>query len=264
MALAGIESHKSGHPIDVKYIESDLIRRETRPSVVNFLIASNSESIVFDAKTIGKLLRASKRDVKRTLALLKLTRNGANASVLADDTTWINAALPTFHDTLRLFLVVYSHEDLRDPLKEAPELVDLLNNLNEDQSEVMTKMLAILVRKLSLYKDGMKSLARSGFLKKYNERKNCVIDRLIMADNVLLTCYVSDILDYCDVLKEALEMEQDDAQFAIVCRVGRRMYRTKKLKRRLLNLNIPEILRQRAELHGAAKMARTLLEEMRI
>ena len=259
-AVTGIESFEHTHAIDYKLLQRQFAHAELRSSILSFMIVSPLVGFVADAKFVGNLLKAAKKDTRAGLVLMKLAKGDGVSGMLSEDTAWMALGLPNVIDTLRIMLVVFSHPAAKDAIRQAPELVQLLNSLNKVRARAMTTLLAVVVRRLELEEEAIKELSESGFFTRFFERGDSLKDVVLMAETVARVCFVHELYGPCETLKEVLETESDE--FDVMCLAGMRLAKHKKLKAKMIKAGIPAVLAKRAKVVETAKMSKKFLAKL--
>ena len=259
-ALTGIESFEHGYPIDYRLMQRQFAHSELRSAILSFMIVSPLHEITVDATFVGRLLKTAKKDTRAVLVLMKLARASYVSEMLSADTEWMSLPLPRVIDTLRLALVVFSHEKAKDAVRKAPELVQLLCQLNQVRSPAMTTLLAAVVRNLKLGEEEIQGLSECGFFRQFFDRGDILKDIVIMADTVAGVCYIDELCDVCGTLKDVLETETSD--FDVICRVGMKMARHKRVRKAIVKSGIPAVLLKRSKVAETAKMAKRFLAKL--
>ena len=202
-----------------------LIPQFTTP-VLELLLVSQieNEEVLNDKIFIKNLLKVSGAGNKLSLmVLLRLARRNDIAMVLVEDPVWMEKDLPTLVDTLRLFLVVFSHKDMRHKITNDSEFPLFLNSLIESgEIEQMSLCLMILRRVDPLTEDLVHDLTESEFVSKFVEKAerngsdNAIYDAILLIDTIGKQFFTRDVLKACKNLNSYLVSHFDQASACVI------------------------------------------------
>ncbi|OHS97205.1 hypothetical protein TRFO_36627 [Tritrichomonas foetus] len=195
-------------------------------SVLELLLISpiEDENSMYDKTLIKNLLRIAGSGSKLALmVLLKLAKREDIASLLVEDPVWMEKELPSLVDTLRLFLVVFGHKNLRSKITTDPEFPLFLNSLiDTGEIERMSLCLLILRRVDPLSEELIQDLNDSEFVTKfieYEERNGsdeAIYDAILLIDTIGKRFFTRDILKACKNLNGYLRTHFEQAAAAAI------------------------------------------------
>lgn len=214
--LCNMCSVVSEFAIPMGTIKEHLTIKELQSHALNFLlVAPLNSSNANDDLLIKRLFRCSYTDSKAVLVLMRMAEDEEIAVTLTNDCSWMEKSLPTVIDTLRLFLVVFKHEELRFVIGEDPGFVILMNNVINSESqdverrvELYQLVLKILRRIKPLTEELINELSSTQFITAFLKNEAAFNTRLSKHDAVLLlhtlgeVCYTKEFLLGCTMLRD--------------------------------------------------------------
>ena len=203
--LCAIAAGYSEGPLPLEIVSAHIRLPEMQDAVLSMLnVATLSESDSSNKKLLMALLAASETNVKAALVLMKLCCSFKAARTLLDIGGWISKSLPTPTDTLRIFLVILRHRDLREQIAASPDFVQFLIRILELERGGMVPVACTIIRRVPLSKDLVVSLSKSGFLKAFYSAPEDDNDgltqhsKLLLTDTICRVCYAKEYLAMCD------------------------------------------------------------------
>ncbi|OHT03162.1 hypothetical protein TRFO_06837 [Tritrichomonas foetus] len=109
----------------IDHIDDRLVR-----SAIITLLASYAQIdplLIHDEKIIEKLIIYSRRNLKASLVLMKMAEDVNLAEKIFGNGDWLIKGMPEAVDTLRLFLLIFEHQSLREKIVENHNFVPFLN-----------------------------------------------------------------------------------------------------------------------------------------
>lgn len=226
-----------------------------------------------DEGFIQSLLRIANNGSKLALlVLLRLARRNEVAEILVKKPAWMekckkvhqNASqeklLTYVVDTLRLFLVVFNHKNLRDQIVRDNEFLIFLTILVETREpDLLTICLQILRRVGDLSKSFIEDLDECEFVSKFIEGSK-KYDSIVLIDTIGKSYFSKDVWNNCPFLKECLLTDKtfDDAATAAID-----LCKYKKYRDRLVSLGVDEIFKKvRKEDQKKSKKAEMFLSQL--
>ncbi|OHT03169.1 hypothetical protein TRFO_06851 [Tritrichomonas foetus] len=180
-------------PID--QIVVDLHSKSNCEAALSFIIAFTKidSHRMNQSNLISALLEASEKNIKATIVLMTLASNKAIAKTIIGDGNWALKDLPAIVDTLRLFLVIFSHQKLRSLIVELENFPMILNRfLVEFSSPGIITIVCTIVRRIPLNQQIARRLAKNGFITTFiktalnnNDEKKISSHSLLLIVNTL-------------------------------------------------------------------------------
>ncbi|OHT13054.1 hypothetical protein TRFO_03474 [Tritrichomonas foetus] len=264
-ALAGIESVDKSNKVDYTLATKHLRVSDLQSSVLSLLLLAPIEekAILNNHQLIINLVKSATKNVKATLILMNLCTTIPEVNeALSSDSSWIKRPLPTFIDTLRLFLVFYKH--IKGTDYELPhEFSDMIIQINGIKGEVATNLMAIVLRKIELNQTVFDDLCNSQFFENFIKRGNddkSFYNYLLMADTIGRFSYTSDLISYCPLIYDAIEKKTE--MFAEACQVGINLCRHNQLKKEFKKIGIVYLLHSKLTEELTRKHAKRFLKAL--
>lgn len=191
------------------------------------------------------------------LVLLRLAKNRNDvAQKLVEKPAWMEKCkkahqnappekvLSYVVDTLRLFLVVFNHKNLRDHIVSDNEFLIFLTILVETQEpDLLTICLQILRRVENLTKDFIEDIDECEFVSKFIEYSK-KYDSIVLIDTIGKNMFSKDVWNNCSFLKDCLEQ---DEKFDAAATAAIDLCKFKKYRDRLKSLGVPEIFKKKSK-----------------
>ena len=186
-----------------------------------------------DRVLLRRLFRAAEKDNKGALVLMRLAKEPAIASTMVSEASWMEKSLPTIIDTLRIFLVVFQHRELRQAIGEDPGFIIFLNRLideesgDDDKGNEMLHALALkILRRIDpLTPELIQELSTSGFIHDFLQHeleydtKGSKHDAILMIDTIGKCCYTRELITACKKLRDFIFEEGDEWQNACIAAI---------------------------------------------
>ena len=240
--LCAIAEGYSDGPLPLEMVALHMKEKDLQDSVLALLnVASLSDKDMSNKKLISSLMTLSEKTVKATLVLMKLCTKFSCAQVVMNIQGWLKLKLPTLTDTLRLFLVVLRHKDLRESITKNPDFVPFLKTIVSIEKGGMVPIACTILRRVPLTKELITSLSKSGFLKLFYDAEDVDDDgltqhsKLLLTDTICRVCYVREYLTICDtianIIKNNLKFNDAASLVAVrLCKYSRCKARMKELE----------------------------------
>lgn len=247
-ALCSISEGYTEGPLQLDIISLHIREPDLQDCVLAFLnVANFGSKEISNEKLISTLLKLSEKTVKATLVLMKFAVSLQSAKVIMTDSTWILRKLPTVTDTLRLFLVVLRHKELRDEIVNNPDFVNFLNTIIKEKPGTVPIVCTIL-RRVPLSKELVQSLSKTGFLKCYYESEDIDDDgltphsKLLLTDTICRVAYVRDYIIMCERIAKNITKQEEFADAASL--VAIRLCKYSRCRQRMKELKLDEYFKQ--------------------
>ena len=149
----------------------------------------------------------AERDEKATIVLMKSACDKVYADFMIENASfWLAKELPTAVETLRLFLVVFKHKELRQSLSETPEFLEFLKLATDQENSGTLSMICTIVRRIEITEKLVQSFSDSGFLRSFfamaSELNSNVAlhSALLMLDTLSRITYTREYMKMCDLV----------------------------------------------------------------
>lgn len=204
--------------LPIEIVSNHLKLPDLQDSVLAMLnVATLSEKDSSNGRLISALFSIAENNVKGTLVLMKLGCNLRPAQLILNYGQWLLEPLPTMIDTLRLFLVVLRHKELREQIVNSDDFINFLKAIIDIDRNGMVPITCTIIRRVPLSKEFVTGLSRVGFLKKFYEMDESGDDgltqhsKLLLTDTICRVCYAKEYLIVCERISQII---QDREEFA--------------------------------------------------
>lgn len=220
----------------------------------------DNEEEMADDTFLQSLLRISNNGNKLALlVLLRLAKRNDVAQKLIEKPSWMEKCKNSHHnappekllhyivDTLRLFLVVFNHKNLREQIVSDNEFLIFLNILVETgEPDILTLCLSILRRVDNLTKDFIEDIDECEFVSKFidiaRDLPTGVYDSILLIDTIGKNMFSKDVLNNCKFLKDCLE---NNSKFDAAATAAIDLCKFKKYRDRLVSLGVDDIFKKK-------------------
>ena len=180
---------------------------DLQDNVLNLLLLMTPPA---NEKFCGLLKKIARKNVRATLVLLTIADSPKSANIILSDYKWLNYELPTAIDTLRLFLALFKHKELRPIISELPNLFSFLTHVIQDRQPPTLAIVSTIVRKLNLSREIINQMSDSGFLQDFititNSCNDDIADQSLFAlfGTIMTYDYVPEYLKVCDIISDTI------------------------------------------------------------
>lgn len=187
-------------------LSSHIIIPECTESVIDYLIVAPLCDSLNHAKIVKMIIKHAQDDMKYSLILMKYAENPMFATLLAQYTKWLAADLPTPRETLRIFLVVFQHKDLRELLIESFEFLELMQSLIDMNEPVYFGLFTTILRRIDLNQELITRLSKANLLRNYFIGcDNSSLDEMrynafLLADTIVSHGFSKELIGICDLI----------------------------------------------------------------
>ena len=210
-------------PIPFRRIAQDLEEPELAPYALTALSRVKNEDP--SKELIQPLLILAKKYRLATELLLRMFTKNYSASSAIIDMSWMSYNLPTFQDTLRIFICVFNHTQLRTTIVSSPELPNFLTKLIEHDNDDTFNLTGLLITQLPLTKAHIALFQQSGFYKSAFSRLDTTLEEPVKINCLRAITKLSEIgfseelVQNTDKIKNALLYGDlvTKAAFSAVC-----------------------------------------------
>ncbi|OHT08438.1 hypothetical protein TRFO_23033 [Tritrichomonas foetus] len=169
--------------------------------------ANENPSDIADDELISKLFQVAERDhnLKATIVLMKLAASPKIAKDVLGNGSWLLSKLPEAVDTLRLFLVIFKHNELRAACAECKNFIPFLKFVIEElgSSGVIT-ISCTIIRRIPLDEKFVQKMAEKGLVKTFIDKAKATDDDTKVSSHSLLL-FLNTVAEYT-YLDEFLDM----------------------------------------------------------
>lgn len=190
--------------IDYGLVIEHLDTEQTAPYALGLLVRINELPAI--PELILSLLNNSLEYHEANLCLVKIAALEEGASFLLKKSEWMLERIPTTSDTLRLFLALMTHANLRPIISKTSNAIAFLAKISKNYS--FLAHVAIIIRKVAPDKNCLLEMRETDLVKRFIDSalKNHNDDKL---ENLVLhaiyamseTGYAPEYVEYCDRLK---------------------------------------------------------------
>lgn len=238
---------------------------EVSEAALNFLlVAPLFSSEVVPQRLINNLILCAEKSSTATLVLMRLSEERNIAQYMIQTCEWMGLKLPTYEYTLRLFLVVFSHKQLRNDIGHCEYFVDFITNQAEVADGKVHNLLSKIIRRIDLDPALIDAMSQGGFFASYLARAdvlNTVKSKylaILMVDTIAKHCFTREMIPMCKTLVSEIKENGDNAEAAL--RLGIDLCNYRRCAGRLHDLKIADWLDQNMSKIKAQKMAKHLIK----
>jgi len=216
--------------------------------VLAFLnISQYNEKDGSNMKLLSALLSIAETNIKATLVLMKFSCIVTNAIALASITSWFEKELPTTLDTLRLFLVIMRHREIRESISQSPNFIIFLKALLTIDKPDVASIACTIIRRVPLSKDFVWSLSSSGFLGGFYQipaKPEDITDhaKLLLTDTICRITYVKEYVLVCEIIHHLLSTKSEFSDSASLVAV--RLLKFSKCRAKMKELKMEELFKK--------------------
>ena len=207
--------------IDFDAIYRHLQSPETCQHALSLLISIEiPESEQTSSKLVKSLLEAAKYTEKATLVLMGLLQSEEVATRFARRTSWLLTKIPKVIDTLRVFLVVFRHKELRHYFGDSADLVPFLKSLLEQANMGMVSIVGTIIRRLPLIDDQIVWMSEQGLFRLFFNVAWKLDDDISMdaafmlANHISKICYIPELESFADKVADCAMSDERLAKTA--------------------------------------------------
>lgn len=283
MTLARIESYYQTDKVDFELANSHLQNEEIQDSVLSLLFYApfENQSIIKNEGFISYLAKLSQKSGLATLILVDIcTKSEKATDYLSKHNDWLKIDHQFCTYTLCLFLIVYKSKGESMELgKEFSGLLfkicDSANSEESNQGSVI-KIIATLLRKVRINIVVFDELCKKkSFFKNLIDltiKKNksfyffqCAliadfIFQFIKSDESAASKYIDVLPNFCQIIKSGVS--SNSQSFYQFCLIGTKLSKFKQVKDKFNELNIQEILKEKANDEKTKKPAERFLKKL--
>ena len=215
------------------------------PNVLNFLLVCPKFDFA-NGKLIKRILSISQDNIVGTLVLMRFALDESVSQILVDDSRWLNADLPTPEDTLRLFLVVFTHKNLRNSIAQVPEFIPFLQSLIDFKSVAMLQTLCTILRRIKLTTLLVKRMSSQLIIANFLETSDSIgtpdatYQSILFCDTISNVAFTKEFVTFCEVLKETCDSEDENFYQAVALAIE--FCRHEKCLKKMRKLRLAEVL----------------------
>ena len=176
-----------------------LSTNELRDSVLTLLLAAPPFSRGQNRELLRKLIQISTSNHHATLVLMRMATDVEFSKYLINNASmWMTQELPTYRETLRLFLVVFAHQELHNMILDCDYFVSFLTTCAIKGEEIDLIILCTVLRRVDLTEQFVSTSEFNEFMKIYfdsatNQKSGSKVTPQSIYSAILLTSTVSMI-----------------------------------------------------------------------
>ena len=230
------------------------------------LMNSVNQSIFCDHELILTLLEIAQTKAKATLILMKASLDPTVANVILGRGKWLLTPLPIFTDTLRLFLSVFRHEDIRNKVVKFGNFIPFLKLMTNIKNSGVITIICTILRRITISQELLDQMSIEGFIKEFTQVSLQLNDQvslhafLLFIDTLAKVGYSEEFIKACEKVSDLTQNDRHLNQIAsyvaaTLCKYEECAKKMKKLRLDLFfqnNLDDPQIAK------GGQKFLRTL------
>ena len=171
---------------------------------------------------IDSLLECSLSNTLSTLILLKLSESNEISQIILQNSWWISEKLPTLNDTLKLFLSIMIHSNLRPLFVSIPETYKFFQLLCNEFNNKIISNISSIIRRFPPSKQLLRSLSSSNTLNIIfktaldNEEEDSIHGLLLLLQFLGNISYSNEYLLLIEKLKNLLKFNNSLAGMSLV------------------------------------------------
>lgn len=172
--------------------------------------------VPFLPELVTALVNCAKTRVEATLCLLRIAAIEDGALLLLRRPNWVSAEMPTIADTLRLYLALMTHVNLRPMVQRLKQTPAFFNRLAEENDSRFLVYISSIIRQFEIDKKFIQSLQATNFMKTFFEAVLEFKDKVSYhAALYVLLCFgkVTFSPEYLMVAESLRDMIVPDGQF---------------------------------------------------
>ena len=192
--------------VDYGLITEHLLIPELAPFALSLLVRINDIPAL--PELIKALLKSAETYQEANLCLVKIAALEEGSTYLLRKSSWMCKMLPTLDDTLRLFLAIMTHQNLRQIICRTHNAIEFLKTLSKDDG--LTIFLATIIRKLEPDKKTFSEMKEEGIVKHFirsalkNENEKTETSILFALYTLGEVGFAPEFVDYGEKLKETI------------------------------------------------------------
>lgn len=235
-ALAIVVSYEKNIIVPFREVRAHLRFPQFQDSVLNFLLESplNFDDI-YNAKFLANLLKIAacsgsgneateaQKSIanKAALVLMRLAEEVKVATALVEQPKWMKADLPTTISTLRLFLVIFKHIQMRPIISKKDEFIKFLLNLNDVSDEQTHSLICTIIRRCDLTRELIHKMSKEKFIAAFLGNAdeigtdNAHYSAILLTDTLCKICYTKEMRPMCETVANLIQEGGDNLSPAI-------------------------------------------------
>lgn len=156
-----------------------------QPAVFELLIQYEFNENLVSIEFITTLLNKAQVNSKATLILMKFSENVKFAELLVTRFSWLALPLPTLIDTIRLFLVVFQHEEVQSVLHKTEGFVAFLRTIVDQGNVGVLTIFCTIVRRIDV-KPLLEEMSQTGLLSLFFNTARTLKDKVSLHSGLLV------------------------------------------------------------------------------
>ena len=249
-ALATIASCLKHVSFPFKYILKHFQHPELQRAIMCLLLVVPIKGDKLkDVDFVKTLVQKAADDKTALLVLFRLAESKAISQILVEkDHSWMERDNPTLLDTLRLFLVVYQHKQLRPLIAMSPAFMHLMLRLVDEKNESLIAVVCIIIRRLELNEEIVEHLSSSGFIMTFLETVQEINTDgsskygLLLLDKIASVCYTRELVQSCEWIYDLIQAKGELLKDATILAI--RLCQYKRCSKQLRSYNLTDIYKK--------------------
>jgi hypothetical protein len=206
-----------------RHAKNHIANPDLAPSVLTLLLVVQLDyNELSDMSFLSSLLRFARKGEKNaSLALMRLAENHEIADKLIANCGWLELNLPDEIYTLRLFLVVFQHEDLRCRFTDCREFLTFLKTLIRSKlgsEEGGQALICRILRRVPMTDDFVKDLTMECVITEFMAkaaksdpkfRNGSTTSVMLILQRIAEQSYTKDLLMGCDMIAKMLQARNE-------------------------------------------------------
>lgn len=230
--------------------------------------AESNSSELNNQKLINKLFSVAEKNsnLKATIVLMKLASTEELARSVFGNGEWLQKELPETVDTIRLFLVIFEHTELRSEIANNPNFIPFLKNIIQKlKSSGVITIVCTVIRRLDkkiLNQKFVKAMSQQGLVSTFIETaKNTDDETKVSSHSLLLflntlagSTYLDEYVNMCSYVAEKTKKDQSLSEIASYVAVTFVQY--EKCKKKFIELHLDDFFRRKKDDSSSKRLAK--------
>lgn len=264
--LCAIADGFTGGTFQIELIASHLLIPDLQDPALSLLnFATLSDKDAGNKKLISSLMQIAEKNVRASLVLMKLAYNSNSAATAIFNTpSFTQKSLPTMIDTLRIYLVLLRHKNIREAIAQNQYFVEFLKKVISLDKPGVVPIACTIIRRVPLSKDLIIEMSNSGFLNMFysapdeNDDGLTQHSKLLLTDTICRLTFVKDYLVMCEKISNIITTNGEFADAAAL--VAIRLCKYPKCKARMKELKLDQYFKSIGSESKMSSTARKFLK----
>lgn len=220
-----------------------------------------------DFEFFQTITNLAQRDVRATTALMKAAQDEVYAEFMVNNSSyWMGKELPTTIDSIRLFLVIFKHHNLRENISRTQDFTEFLKLATDQENSGTLSMICTFLRRVKLDQELVKELSESGFLRVFfnmcDEIGNNISfhSALLMIDTLSRICYTREYMKMCDTINNIIRDDKNNELREVASLVAVQLCQYRKCALSFKRKRLDEFMKENIQDSQIGKAAARFLE----